>query len=263
MKLIKRGVHKLTQGRFTFDKLAVIMLAVLSISLVGKGYESTEERIALAGDGREVTSVEDVEIPILVNSEEEGLEGSVLTISSSGVSSSEEDSGSTQETRELNLEGLEEYQVSFINKIVPVAVEVAREYNVYPSIVVAQSILESGWGRSPLAVNANNLFGIKGTYNGSFIWHDTKEDDGTGFQYKVTDKFAKYPSYKESVESNARLIREGLSWDSEYYSGAWVENTKNYQEATEFLTGTYATDINYNSKINGVIQEYNLDVLDK
>lgn len=263
MKLIKRGVHKLRSERFTFDKLAVIMLAVLSISLVGKGYEPTEERIALAGVGSEVTSVEDVEIPILVNSEEEGLEGSVLTITSSGVSSTDKMAGTTQETSKLNLEGLEEHQVSFINKIVPVAIEVAREYNVYPSIVVAQSILESDWGRSPLAVNANNLFGIKGTYNGSFIWHETKEDDGTGFQYKVTDKFAKYPSYKESVESNARLIREGLSWDEGYYSGAWVENTKNYQEATEFLTGTYATDINYNSKVNGVIQEYNLDVLDK
>ena len=263
MKLIKRGMRKLRRERFTFDKLAVIMLAVLSVSLVDKGYEPTGENVALAGDGREVTSVEDVEILILVNSEEEGLERSVLTITSSGVSSSEEDSGSIQETSKLNLEGLEEQKLTFINKIVPIAVEVAREYNVYPSIVVAQSILESDWGRSPLAVNANNLFGIKGTYNGSYIMHDTKEDDGTGFQYKVTDKFAKYPSYKESVESNARLIREGLSWDGEYYSGAWVENTKNYQEATEFLTGTYATDINYNSKVNGIIQEYNLDVLDK
>lgn len=272
MKLIKRGVNKLKGQRFTFDKLAIMFLAALSISLVGKGYEPSEENIALAKDSIEITTEEEViEIPILVESKEEGLEGGILTVSSSGVSADEGEVSELEQVEvskkeeviKLNLEGLEEQQVSFIKKIAPGAVEVAKEYSIYPSIILAQSIIESDWGRSPLAVNANNLFGIKGTYNGSYIMHDTKEDDGSGFQYEVTDKFAKYPSYKESIESNAKLIRNGLTWDNEYYSGAWVENTTNYKEATEFLTGTYATDINYNQKVNGVIQEYNLDVLDK
>src|SRR5699024_4447359 len=163
----------------------------------------------------------------------------------------------------INSSSLNQAQLDFIHKVVPVAVEVAQEYKLYPSIIVAQSILESDWGQSSLAVNANNLFGIKGSYNGNYHMHETHEDDCSGHQYKIIDKFAKYPSYKESIESNAQLIREGLTWDKNFYSGAWVENTSNYQEATQFLTGTYATDIYYNQKVNKVIQDYQLDQLDE
>ena len=262
---------RLTSKKFNFDKLVIIALAINSITMVGQGIEF-EETDRVYAQQEEVNHQEVEEVPILIEDTEEGLEGSILTIKSSGVKeegteglvgNEKEEVLESEEGYNLHINGLETEQEEFIRTIVPYAVDVAQEYNVYPSIIVAQSILESDWGRSPLAVNANNLFGIKGTYNGDFVWHETKEDDGTGFQYNVTDRFAKYPSYKESVENNAKLIRNGLTWDSNFYSGAWVENTNNYHEATLALTGTYATDINYNQKVNRVIEEYNLNSLDK
>lgn len=268
MKNIK---DRLTSKKFNFDKLVIIALAINSITMVGQGIEFGETDRVYAQQ-EEVNHQEVEEVPILIEDTEEGLEGSILTIKSSGVKeegteglvgNEKEEVLESEEGYNLHINGLETEQEEFIRTIVPYAVDVAREYNVYPSIIVAQSILESDWGRSPLAVNANNLFGIKGAYNGDFVWHETKEDDGTGYQYNVTDRFAKYPSYKESVENNAKLIRNGLTWDSNFYSGAWVENTNNYQEATMALTGTYATDINYNQKVNRVIEEYNLNSLDK
>jgi len=56
---------------------------------------------------------------------------------------------------------LTQKQKDFINKI---AVEAQKDFQtsyVLASITTAQSILESAYGTSELAINANNLFGIK------------------------------------------------------------------------------------------------------
>ena len=42
-----------------------------------------------------------------------------------------------------------------------------QSHAVLASISGAQAILESNWGKSTLALQANNLFGIKGDYNGA------------------------------------------------------------------------------------------------
>ncbi|MEJ1300404.1 glucosaminidase domain-containing protein [Latilactobacillus sakei] len=41
-----------------------------------------------------------------------------------------------------------------------------KKHQVLPSIIIAQAIIESDWGRSDLATKANNLFGVKGQYQG-------------------------------------------------------------------------------------------------
>ena len=52
-------------------------------------------------------------------------------------------------------------QAAFLNKAAKQAVKAAKKYGTYPSVMIAQAIVESGWGESGLAVNANNLFGMK------------------------------------------------------------------------------------------------------
>ena len=52
-------------------------------------------------------------------------------------------------------------QAEFLNKAAKQAVRAAKKYGTYPSVMIAQAIVESGWGQSGLAVNANNLFGMK------------------------------------------------------------------------------------------------------
>lgn len=265
MNFVQKRVHKLKGKKVTFDNLTVGIMAVVCVNLMFNGYTPESEASEISVSASVLGGLEDV-YTLNDVTDSEGVEsGDAVGISGNGDGEEtiEKEIGEEHVNNTLALTGLDDFQVDFINKLAPVAIEVASEYNVYPSIVVAQAILESDWGRSSLAVDANNLFGIKGSFEGAYVNHETQEDDGTGFKYTITDKFAKYPTYRESVENNAQLIRNGVSFDAEYYAGAWVENTVSYKDATLALTGTYATDINYNTKVNGVIEDYNLDALDK
>jgi uncharacterized protein YgiM (DUF1202 family) len=128
---------------------------------------------------------------------------------------------------------------------------------------MAQAILESGWGASTLTTTANNMFGIKGSYNGQYVTMDTYEDDGSGNYYLISAKFRKYPSLKESFEDNAYVLRNtSFSSGNYYYSGAWKSNTTSYTQATAWLQGRYATDTSYASKLNNLISTYNLTQYD-
>lgn len=149
----------------------------------------------------------------------------------------------------------------FIAYLAPSAMKAAKENNIYASVILAQAIHESTHGKSGLAVSANNLFGIKGTYNGNSINMWTWEVLN-GKNVTVLAAFRLYPSYYESLLDNADKIRNGVSWDKSYYKGAWVENTASHMDATEWLTGRYATDPAYASKLNNTIKTYNLTQYD-
>ncbi|MBM7698497.1 LysM peptidoglycan-binding domain-containing protein [Kurthia huakuii] len=152
---------------------------------------------------------------------------------------------------------------SFIDEISPDVVTLSQQYGIYGSVMMAQAILESSYGRSALASAPNyNLFGIKGDYNGQYVNMKTLEDNGKGQYYTITAKFRKYPSYKESLEDNAKKLRYGVSWNAKYYSKTWRENAKTYKDATKALTGTYATDTRYSAKLNDLIARYDLTQFD-
>ena len=51
------------------------------------------------------------------------------------------------------------YRGRFLEDVAPAALISAHSHQIPPSIVIGQAIFESGWGRSNLAVNFNNLFG--------------------------------------------------------------------------------------------------------
>lgn len=152
---------------------------------------------------------------------------------------------------------------AFISQICGYATEVAAANDLYASVMMAQAILESGWGASTLTTAANNMFGIKGSYNGQYVTMDTYEDDGSGNYYLISAKFRKYPSLKESFEDNAYVLRNtSFSSGNYYYSGAWKSNTTSYTQATAWLQGRYATDTSYASKLNNLISTYNLTQYD-
>ena len=52
-------------------------------------------------------------------------------------------------------------KMEFIESIEQQAYENYKKYGILPSITIGQAILESGWGKSQLALDHNNLFGIK------------------------------------------------------------------------------------------------------
>lgn len=153
-------------------------------------------------------------------------------------------------------------QQQFLEMAGPMAQKAAGEYNLYASVMLAQAILESGWGQSDLATDANNLFGIKGDYNGAYVSMPTSEWSADQGWYTIYANFRKYPSFYESFLDNADKLRNGLTWNSEYYSGTWKENTTSYKDATDWLQGRYATAPNYASSLNNIIETYDLTKYD-
>lgn len=152
---------------------------------------------------------------------------------------------------------------TFINNIAQQAKSVADANDLYVSVMIAQAIIESGWGSSTLSKAPNyNLFGIKGSYNGQTVYMSTLEYLNGQWVTK-NEPFKKYPSFAESFADNAATLRN-VSFQSGvyYYSGAWKSNTRSYRDATAWLTGRYATDPNYASKLNSIIEMYRLTRFD-
>ena len=166
------------------------------------------------------------------------------------------------ETTQVQAATLSTAQEGFLASLTKPATQLAGDNDLYASVMLAQAILESGWGTSELAVKNYNLFGIKGSYNGETANMPTLEDDGTGNMYEIVAGFKKYPSYAESLQDYVNLIKNGTSWDSEIYAGAWMENTTSYADATKALTGVYATDTAYNTKLDRIIVSNDLNQYD-
>lgn len=152
---------------------------------------------------------------------------------------------------------------NFIEVIGEDARTIAGENNLYASVMIAQAILESASGNSALASSPNyNLFGIKGSFEGESANFLTSEDNGSGSMFTIRSDFRKYPSYKESLEDYVKLLQGGTDFNDSFYKGTWKTNTKTYKDATKYLTGRYATDTNYNAKLNGLIDAYDLTEYD-
>ncbi|MGL4705780.1 MAG: glucosaminidase domain-containing protein [Enterococcus faecalis] len=152
----------------------------------------------------------------------------------------------------------------FIRKIGEEARVIGQRQDLYASVMIAQAILESGSGNSALAAPPNyNLFGIKGAYQGQSVSFSTQEDDGKGKMTTIHADFRQYPSYKESLTDYSKLIINGLAGNPTFYHGVLKANTTNYQQATKFLTGRYATDTYYDKKLNALIETYQLTEYDQ
>ena len=145
---------------------------------------------------------------------------------------------------------------SFLLSIYQAALDGWRQYGVLPSVTGAQAILESAWGRSALATEGHNLFGIKGNYNGQSIVMRTAEY-GNGGYYYINDAFRRYPSNYESVVDHGRFLASNIR----YHKLLWQ---RNYAVVTNDLHADgYATDPAYASSLNNVIRTYGLDSWDR
>ncbi|TWK60637.1 phage tail protein [Bacillus licheniformis] len=149
----------------------------------------------------------------------------------------------------------------FIKEIAPDAQRVYKKYDILASLIIAQACLESAWGTSGLVQKGKNLFDIKGTYNGQYVLMWTTEYDKSGNATKVQARFRKYPSWYESIQDLAKLYVNGTSWDPNHYKA--VVGEKDYKKASAALVKAgYATDPNYATKLNNLIQTYKLTQYD-
>ena len=156
----------------------------------------------------------------------------------------------------------DEAKIAFINEIYPAALENYKSYGILPSITMAQAILESGWGESELAVEHNNIFGIKADsrWDGAVATMTTKEN----YDDVIEANFRKYDSVLQSIEDHGEFLHEneryrvnGLFDGNEYKSQAQALENAGYSTA-EDENG----DKIYADKLINVIQKYNLMIFD-
>ena len=148
-----------------------------------------------------------------------------------------------------------DYKKVYIENTTPLAVSIGRKYDLYPSVVLAQSALESNWGTSKLSVEYNNYFGIKGNKTDKDVDLVTTEFIN-GQEVKVKEPFRQYRSMKDSFKHYGKLISKAPRYEA-------VRNAKDYREAAYAIKKCgYATDPNYAEKIIYIIENYNLNELD-
>lgn len=152
-------------------------------------------------------------------------------------------------------------QTDFINELAPAAQELQQQYGVLPSIILSQAILESDFGKSRLAAEFHNLFGIKAGDNQEKVHLETQEYYDGKWE-TVTADFRVFSSNQESLAAHTQLFVNGTTWNPQQYADVLVAT--NYQEAAAALqTSGYATDPDYTQKIIQVIESYDLQQYDQ
>lgn len=146
-------------------------------------------------------------------------------------------------------------QKAFIAKVGAMAAADMKKSGILASLTIAQAILESGWGKSGLTASANNLFGIKGEYNGQYYEANTQEWDGT--KYVTTKaKFRKYPSWAESLADHSALFNRLDRYKN-------LRGLTDYKLACQYVREDgYATDPKYTAKLVNIIETYGLTQYD-
>ncbi len=139
----------------------------------------------------------------------------------------------------------------YIEKFKIEAVKDMLKTGVPASITLAQALLESENGNSPLAVNANNHFGIKcHDWKGERYYHD---DD------KRHECFRKYDSVLESYDDHSEFLRT-----RERYAFLFTLSRTDYKGWAQGLKKAgYATAPDYAERLIKIIEDAKLYSLDK
>ncbi len=137
--------------------------------------------------------------------------------------------------------------LAYIKKYASIAVKEMHKSKIPASITLAQGILESGKGKSELALKSNNHFGIKchTQWRGERVYHD---DDEKG------ECFRKYQFVETSYHDHSAFLTK-----RKRYSFLFTYGEKDYKKWAKGLKKAgYATDKQYPNKLIKIIESYKL-----
>jgi LysM repeat protein len=140
---------------------------------------------------------------------------------------------------------------AYIERYKDIAMREMNDYGIPASITLAQGILESGVGKSELAVKANNHFGIKchNDWDGERVYHD---DD------KKNECFRKYDRAEDSFVDHSLFLK-----NKSRYSFLFELDKTDYKAWAKGLKQAgYATDPNYAKRLIALIEENDLHRFD-
>ena len=161
-------------------------------------------------------------------------------------------------------------QAEFVEYIGQLAAADMQTSGILASVTAAQSILESGYGKSELALNALNLGGMKAELSGNSwasAWDgrtyikDTAEQRADGSYYTVTAAFRAYPSVTAYLADHSAYLSGAMAGDSLRYAG--VVGCRDYRRAFEIIkAGNYASSLDYVNKLCAAVERWNLTRFD-
>ena len=139
----------------------------------------------------------------------------------------------------------------YIMTFYPLAVEQMNRHDIPASITLAQGLLESGSGKSKLAIEGKNHFGIKADsrWKGRYI---KVMDNGALHKFRVYDNAA------DSYEDHSSFLIHNRR-----YAHLFKLGRKDYKGWAKGLRDAYyAEDRQYHNKLIGLIEKYGLQKFD-
>lgn len=146
----------------------------------------------------------------------------------------------------------------FIEQIAKYVRKYAGVYGIaVHSPVIAQAILESGWGDSQLASKYHNYFGLKcgGAWTGKSVNMATSEEYTPGVHTNIRDNFRVFDSMEDGVKGYFEFINY-----SRYDNLKGVTDPREYVE--KIKADGYATSSTYVDNLMRVINDNNLTRFD-
>ena len=146
------------------------------------------------------------------------------------------------------------FQRDFIDKHSQAVIRAGKGTRIFPSVSMAQMIIESGWGKDTLPRKYNNYFGIKkgSGWKGQTVWLPTPKDA------KPYSEFRVYNSSQESIEDHITFLQKNPT-----YTKNGVFNSQTPEEQLYALKRAgYAESATYAPALINLINDWNLKALD-
>lgn len=167
------------------------------------------------------------------------------------------------------LKNLSEAEV--IAKVGPLFTADQKANGILASVSLAQFILESGYGKSELAQNVNNCFGMKkslsgntwggSSWDGVSIYTKKTQEYENGAYVTVTADFRKYPSVEKSIADHSAYLLGAKNGGELRYDG--LKGCTDYKKAVQIIKdGGYATSPTYVENLCSIIERWHLTQYD-
>lgn len=141
-----------------------------------------------------------------------------------------------------------------------IAVHQMMEYDIPASIILAQAFLESKHGKSELAQDNNNFFGIKAKkdWTGPYVVMKSVEYKKKK-RFVKKSRFRKYDYPEDSWRDHSEFLAKGRRYNKLFEQGLF--NYKGWARGLQ--KAGYATDPKYAKKLINLIEKHHFNDFDK
>lgn len=162
-------------------------------------------------------------------------------------------------------------EADVIAKVGPLFTADQKKSGILASVSLAQFILESGYGKSELAQNANNCFGMKkslsgntwsgSAWDGKSLYTKKTQEEENGQLITITADFRKYAKVEDSIADHSAYLLGAKNGSALRYNG--LKDCTNYKKAVQIIKdGGYATSSSYVNNLCSIIERWNLTQYD-